>query len=202
MAHAYATFANNGIYVEPIGVLRVEAYDGTVLDEPRPERRVVLSEEASYLINDMLRGVIEAPHGTGRAAADLGRPAAGKTGTSQGDTNAWFVGYTPDLVTSVWIGNDQQSQPLDFGSRRAVEIWTEFMAQALPIARLGGLSAPGRSTDADRHHDGPAGTGRVRLRPARRDPRRAVHRRYGADVRLAALFRPEASLSETLFGLP
>ena len=131
MAAAYATFANNGIYVEPIGVLRVEAYDGTVLDEPRPERRVVLSEEASYLINDMLRGVIEAPHGTGRAAADLGRPAAGKTGTSQGDTNAWFVGYTPDLVTSVWIGNDQQSQPLDFGSRRAVEIWTEFMAQAL-----------------------------------------------------------------------
>lgn len=131
MAAAYATFANSGIYVEPIGVIRVEAYDGTVLDEPRPERRVVLSEQASYLINDMLRGVIEAPHGTGRAAAGLGRPAAGKTGTSQGDTNAWFVGYTPDLVTSVWIGNDQQSQPLDFGSRRAVEIWSEFMAQAL-----------------------------------------------------------------------
>lgn len=131
MAAAYATFANRGIYVEPIGVLRVEAYDGTVLDEPMPERRVVLSEQTSYIMSDLLRGVIEAPHGTGRSAAALGRPAAGKTGTSQENTNAWFVGYTPDLVTAVWIGNDQQSEPLDFGSGRAVQVWTEYTAQVL-----------------------------------------------------------------------
>lgn len=203
MAAAYATFANNGIYVEPIGVLRVEAYDGTVLDEPRPERRVVLSEEASYLINDMLRGVIEAPHGTGRAAADLGRPAAGKTGTSQGDTNAWFVGYTPDLVTSVWIGNDQQSQPLDFGSRRAVEIWTEFMAQALAdrpprwferppgvvqmrIDTITGLRVPDGCVYV------PPGETRVELFIEGTEPMSVSPRCFG----------PEASLSETLFGLP
>lgn len=203
MAAAYATFANNGIYVEPIGVLRVEAYDGTVLDEPRPERRVVLSEEASYLINDMLRGVIEAPHGTGRAAADLGRPAAGKTGTSQGDTNAWFVGYTPDLVTSVWIGNDQQSQPLDFGSRRAVEIWTEFMAQALAdrpprwferppgvvqmrIDTMTGLRVPDGCVYV------PPGETRVELFIEGTEPMSVSPRCFG----------PEASLSETLFGLP
>lgn len=203
MAAAYAAFANNGIYVEPIGVLRVEAYDGTVLDEPRPERRVVLSEEASYLINDMLRGVIEAPHGTGRAAADLGRPAAGKTGTSQGDTNAWFVGYTPDLVTSVWIGNDQQSQPLDFGSRRAVEIWTEFMAQALAdrpprwferppgvvqmrIDTITGLRVPDGCVYV------PPGETRVELFIEGTEPMSVSPRCFG----------PEASLSETLFGLP
>lgn len=203
MAAAYATFANNGIYVEPIGVLRVEAYDGTVLDEPRPERRVVLSEEASYLINDMLRGVIEAPHGTGRAAADLGRPAAGKTGTSQGDTNAWFVGYTPDLVTSVWIGNDQQSQPLDFGSRRAVEIWAEFMAQALAdrpprwferppgvvqmrIDTITGLRVPDGCVYV------PPGETRVELFIEGTEPMSVSPRCFG----------PEASLSETLFGLP
>lgn len=203
MAAAYAAFANNGIYVEPIGVLRVEAYDGTVLDEPRPERRVVLSEEASYLINDMLRGVIEAPHGTGRAAADLGRPAAGKTGTSQGDTNAWFVGYTPDLVTSVWIGNDQQSQPLDFGSRRAVEIWAEFMAQALAdrpprwferppgvvqmrIDTITGLRVPDGCVYV------PPGETRVELFIEGTEPMSVSPRCFG----------PEASLSETLFGLP
>lgn len=203
MAAAYATFANNGIYVEPIGVLRVEAYDGTVLDEPRPERRVVLSEEASYLINDMLRGVIEAPHGTGRAAADLGRPAAGKTGTSQGDTNAWFVGYTPDLVTSVWIGNDQQSQPLDFGSRRAVEIWTEFMAQALAdrpprwFERPPGVAQMRIDTMTGlRVPDGcvyvPPGETRVELFIEGTEPMSVSPRCFG----------PEASLSETLFGLP
>lgn len=131
MAAAYATFANKGIYVEPTAIVRVEAHDGTVLDEPQPGRRVVMSEQSAYIMSDIMRGVIEAPHGTGRVAAAVGRPAAGKTGTTQENTNAWFVGYTPDLVTSVWIGNDQQSEPLDFGSRRAVEVWTEYMTRAL-----------------------------------------------------------------------
>src|SRR5690606_7163760 len=202
MAAAYATFANNGIYVEPIGVLRVEAYDGTVLDEPRPERRVVLSEEASYLINDMLRGVIEAPHGTGRAAADLGRPAAGKTGTSQGDTNAWFVGYTPDLVTSVWIGNDQQSQPLDFGSRRALERWAECMARALADRPLRWFERPPGVVQMRidtmtglRVPDGcvyvPPGETRVELFIEGTEPMSVSPRCFG----------PEPSLSETMFGL-
>lgn len=131
MAAAYATFANKGIYTEPIGVLRVESYDGTVLDEPKPQKRVVLSEQAAYLISDLLRGVVESAHGTGRSAAAVGRPSAGKTGTTQENTNAWFVGYTPDLVTAVWIGNDQQSKPLSFGSGRAVQIWTEYMSKTL-----------------------------------------------------------------------
>lgn len=203
MAAAYATFANNGIYVEPIGVVRVEAHDGTVLDEPRPDRRVVLSEQASYLINDMLRGVIEAPHGTGRAAAGLGRPAAGKTGTSQGDTNAWFVGYTPDLVTSVWIGNDQQSQPLDFGSRRAVEIWTEFMAQALADQPPRWFEAPRDLVQVRvdiqtglRVPDGcvyvPPSETRVELFIEGTEPMSVSPRCFG----------PEAGLTESFFSLP
>lgn len=130
MAAAYGTFANYGIYVEPVGVLRVEAHDGTVLDRPQASRHVAMSEETAYLMTDLLRGVIDADHGTARSARVLGRPAAGKTGTTQNNTDAWFVGYTPDLVASVWIGNDQP-QSLGFGSARAVQVWTEVMTHAL-----------------------------------------------------------------------
>lgn len=130
IAAAFGTFANQGIYVEPIGVLRVESHDGTVLAEPRPEQWIAMSEETAFLITDMLRGVIEAPGGTGSRAGLGDRPAAGKTGTSQDNQNAWFVGYTPDLVTSVWIGNDLPST-LPFGSGQAAQVFSDYMRTVL-----------------------------------------------------------------------
>nr|MBO2478181.1 penicillin-binding protein [Bacillota bacterium] len=97
MAEAYGVLANGGIRTEPMAILRVVGPDGTVLYEFRPRQEVVLSEVTSYILTDMLRGVIE--RGTGRRA-NIGRPAAGKTGTTQDNQDAWFVGYTPDLVAA------------------------------------------------------------------------------------------------------
>lgn len=133
MATAYAPLANQGLSVEPIAVLEVRDGDGHVIFEERTRKKVVISEATAYLVTDMLRGVIM--RGTGRSAL-LDRPAAGKTGTTNDNTNAWFVGYTPDLLATVWIGNDAQNKPVQIdgayiGSGRAARIWNQFMRKAL-----------------------------------------------------------------------
>ncbi len=149
MARAYAVFANGGILVEPIAILRVERADGTVLEEFRPHRRLVLSPEAAYIMTDMLRGVVERGTGIG---ANLGRPAAGKTGTTSEFTDAWFVGYTPSLVAAVWIGNDS-NKPMVYpnmriGSALASRTWKGFMERVLrgteveDFARPAGIVGP------------------------------------------------------------
>lgn len=133
MAAAFAVYANQGIRVEPIAITKVVDAYGNVLEENKPKRQVVLDEEVAYMMTDLLRGVIE--RGTGRQA-NIGRPAAGKTGTSDDWTNGWFIGYTPDLVTAVWIGNDNQSERMvyngvRYGSWNAAQLWANFMRQAL-----------------------------------------------------------------------
>ncbi|HEY8449311.1 MAG TPA: penicillin-binding transpeptidase domain-containing protein, partial [Bacillota bacterium] len=112
MAAAYATFANGGVYSEPYAIRRVVDRYGNVVLENRPQQRVVLEPEVAWVLTDMLRNVIY-PHrigraGTGyRAALAGGRPAAGKTGTTDDYYDVWFVGYTPELTTAVWIGHDE-----------------------------------------------------------------------------------------------
>ncbi|MCL4514696.1 MAG: PBP1A family penicillin-binding protein [Firmicutes bacterium] len=133
MTTAYGVLANQGILVEPVSIVRVEDRDGNVLEENRAKKQIVLNEQTSYIITDMLKGVIT--RGTGQNAA-IGRPAAGKTGTTSDYTDAWFVGYTPDLVASVWMGNDNPKEKLVFGdvkfaSWRSAQIWAAFMSQAL-----------------------------------------------------------------------
>jgi penicillin-binding protein 1A len=133
MVSAYTPLANQGIYSEPIAILEVRDPDGNIIYEDRPHQKVVLSVETAYVITDLLRGVII--RGTGAGAA-IDRPAAGKTGTSSDYTNAWFVGYTPDLAAAVWIGNDEQKIPVRInnqvlGSGRAAQIWGAFMRRAL-----------------------------------------------------------------------
>jgi len=103
MAQAFGVFANRGIRTEPVAILKVEDNRGNVLYEANPTREIAISEGASYIITDMLQSVIK--DGTGWRA-ELGRPTAGKTGTTNDYTDAWFVGYTPDLVTAVWVGED------------------------------------------------------------------------------------------------
>ena len=130
---AYTPLANKGIYSEPIAILKVTDSQGRILLENTPQRKVVLRESVAYVITDMLKGGIE--RGTGRRA-QIGRPAAGKTGTTDADTNAWFVGYTPDLIAGVWIGNDSQSQPLIINNTKitsgsAAQIWGNFARRAL-----------------------------------------------------------------------
>ncbi len=133
IAGAYTPLANKGIYVDPIGVLEVKDADGNTIYEDRPHKQVAIPESTAYVVTDMLRGVIM--RGTGRGAM-MDRPAAGKTGTSSDNTNAWFVGYTPDLLASVWIGNDSQRIPvtidgITIGSGTAARLWGTFMRKAL-----------------------------------------------------------------------
>ena len=110
MAGAYATFAAGGIYAEPSPVQRVVAADGTVLfDLSTREVRRVMSPETARAVNDTLGAVIADGTGTD---ADIGRPAAGKTGTTNDYVDAWFVGYTPQLATAVWVGHPEGSIPL------------------------------------------------------------------------------------------
>ncbi len=130
---AYTPLANQGVYVQPIAVLEVRDPNGNKIYEDHPRKKIALSENTAYLVTDMLRGVIM--RGTGRGAM-IDRPAAGKTGTTSDSTNAWFVGYTPDLLASVWIGNDAQKIPTKIdgniiGSGTAAQIWGTFMRKAL-----------------------------------------------------------------------
>ncbi|MGQ9779660.1 MAG: transglycosylase domain-containing protein [Bacillota bacterium] len=136
LAAAYTPLANRGIRVEPLAILKVTDREGNVLLEQRPRRRVVLDEATAYVMTNMLRRVVT--HGTGRQAyLDELHPVAGKTGTATRNVNAWFVGYTPNLLAAVWIGNDRQDQPLPFGSGEAARLWAVFMRRAveyLPVA--------------------------------------------------------------------
>ena len=101
------------------------------LEEHRARQQVVLSEQTSYIMTDMLRGAIE--RGTGQNA-NIGRPAAGKTGTAQDYQDGWFVGYIPELVAAVWFGEDTPRQMVysgvRYGSWNAATIWKEFMLEA------------------------------------------------------------------------
>ncbi len=130
MAVAYAPFANMGWRVKPIAVLRVEDPQGRVLEENRPQLTKVLDEKVAYILTDILKGVIT--RGTASNLAGwLDRPAAGKTGTTDRNENAWFIGYTPDLVTAVWVGNDLPSPLPGFGSTLAGPVWAGFTRRAL-----------------------------------------------------------------------
>ncbi|MDO4204253.1 MAG: PBP1A family penicillin-binding protein [Selenomonadaceae bacterium] len=125
---AYGTFANYGVHVPATGIIKVcDRYDN-VLYQAEAAPTTVFSEEIATEMNDMLQSVVLAGTGTG---ANIGRPAAGKTGTTSDYLDAWFVGYTPDLVTGVWIGCDD-NEDLDgmTGGTLPASIWQVFMSAA------------------------------------------------------------------------
>lgn len=131
MVTAYATFANGGIHSSPLFIRRVMDREGTVLLETPISQSDVLSPQAAFQITNLLEGVIS--RGTGRRAASLGRHLAGKTGTTDEYRDAWFVGYSPDLVAGVWTGFDHSRTlgPGEAGSRAALPIWIKFMSESL-----------------------------------------------------------------------
>jgi membrane peptidoglycan carboxypeptidase len=136
MAHAYLTLADDGNLVEPYAIARIEDGDGDVVWEPDlPGLEQVIEPEIARAVTHALRGVIDGGTGT---AADIGRPAAGKTGTTQDNVDAWFAGYVPGYAAVVWMGYPEGSQPMDDVHGRAVtggafpaEIWGRFMTAAL-----------------------------------------------------------------------
>jgi 1A family penicillin-binding protein len=131
LVSAYGALANHGSWMRPTAIRYVLDIQGKLLEENVPEGRPVLSPELAYVATHMLKGTVE--RGTGMAAKALGRPVAAKTGTTNDYSNAWFIGFTPQLVTGVWVGYDRpRSLGRDeTGSRVAVPIWTAFMASAL-----------------------------------------------------------------------
>ncbi|MFW6267038.1 MAG: transglycosylase domain-containing protein, partial [Halanaerobium sp.] len=132
MTSAYSTFANEGIYNEPYAIDEVYDKHDKLIYEAQPDSKMVMSQENSYLINSMLKSVVE--NGTGRRA-QMDREVAGKTGTTNDYTDAWFVGYTSQIATSVWIGEDtRRSMEYDVktvGSGEAAQIWGDYMREAV-----------------------------------------------------------------------
>jgi penicillin-binding protein 1A len=146
MTSAYGAFANAGVRVEPFLVEAVRNREGAVLEQAKPAATEVLSPQISAVMNGLLEGVIT--DGTGAAAASLGRPLAGKTGTTDDCTDAWFIGYTPDLVVGVWVGFDTKKSlgSRETGAQAALPIWMSFMGDAfrdappVPFPEVDGVS--------------------------------------------------------------
>lgn len=130
---AYSTIANKGTKVEPYSISKVLNIKGDTILENTPKRSVAISEETSYIITDMMREIVDNPRGTGyrlRATYKFERPTAGKTGTTNDFTDAWFCGFTPQIAVVVWVGLDDRYYKLGPGStggNTALPIWADFI---------------------------------------------------------------------------
>ena len=131
LVKAYAVFDNLGEQVEPVFVTRIVDRNGQVLEEASQERPRIIESSTAYLMTSLLESVVQ--EGTGARVKALGRPVAGKTGTTDDLYDAWFVGYTPHYVTGVWVGFDEESSlgVGETGSRAASPIWLDFMQAML-----------------------------------------------------------------------
>lgn len=148
----FSTLASGGYYHQPVCILRIEDSQGNIIyeydpDENESNKRVLDNSEA-YFITGILKKVIES--GTGRGA-NIGRPAAGKTGTTSDLNDAWFAGYTPELVTVVWMGYSDASKPMEpingrtvVGGSYPADIWREFMSSALENIPVSDFKEPDR----------------------------------------------------------
>ena len=128
---AYGTFANNGVHVKPVSIVKIEDRNGNVIYKAKTQSREVLSPETTYIMNDLLQTVVN--RGTGvrvRSRFHFTYPAGGKTGTTNDNTNAWFIGFTPEMVAGVWVGLDDFQYSLGPGMSGAVAalpFWADFM---------------------------------------------------------------------------
>jgi penicillin-binding protein 1A len=127
---AYGTFANQGVLVEPHLLEEVRNRSGAMIERIEPAVRDAVTPQTAFLMNRVLSGVIT--DGTGRAASTLGLNLAGKTGTTDDFTDAWFVGYAPELAVGVWVGFDEPRSlgKRETGARAALPIWRAFMERA------------------------------------------------------------------------
>jgi len=128
---AFSVFPNDGVRILPRYITKVEDYEGRVLEEDFPDVKDVISARTARIMTFMLREVVL--HGTGIAAASMKYPLAGKTGTTNDFTDAWFIGFSPSITTGVWIGYDEKKTlgPKESGARAALPIWMDFMKIAL-----------------------------------------------------------------------
>ncbi|MFZ0278688.1 MAG: PBP1A family penicillin-binding protein [Candidatus Sulfotelmatobacter sp.] len=163
---AYSVFPNDGVRVTPHYITKVTDYEGRVLEEDYPEVKDVVSARTARIMTSMLREVVL--HGTGVAAAKLPFPVAGKTGTTNDFTDAWFVGFSPSMTCGVWIGFDEKRSlgAKETGARAALPIWMNFMNAAMagkdpgqfqpapdvPVTVVQKVDTPDTSPGADEMH--------------------------------------------------
>ena len=131
LVSAYGTFANNGVHVKPVSIVKIEDKNGNLIYSAQPRKREVLSSATTHIMNNLLQNVVN--RGTGvhtRTKYKFYHTAGGKTGTTNNNSDAWFVGFTPDLVAGVWTGLDDFQYTLGSGmdgSRAALPFWADFM---------------------------------------------------------------------------
>lgn len=129
MTSSYGVFANNGIRVEPIAILKVVSRDGVILEENKPQETQVMDKNTAYVMVDMMKGVLQ--RGTG-FKGKIGREAAAKTGTTEQFRDAWFIGFVPQNVTGVWVGNDDNRSMKGVAEVSVCpRLWKDYMQKAL-----------------------------------------------------------------------
>ncbi|VVS93931.1 penicillin-binding protein 1A [Desulfoluna spongiiphila] len=163
LTRAYAVFPNQGVKSDPMAITRIENRDGRVIWEGRPSHAVALSREDAAVITDMLAAVVT--EGTGKGALRVGKPLAGKTGTTDNYRDALFLGFSPYVAAGVWVGNDNYT-PLgrvETGARAALPIWTDLMDTAWENRPTARFDHPDGVTL--RHMD--PDTGRIASEPAK-----------------------------------
>lgn len=133
MVQAFSVFANQGVRVEPYAIQEVQDAAGRVLETHTPTAQEVLDPQTAYIMVNTMKDVID--KGTGRIVSRMGftRPAAGKTGTTNNNIDAWFIGFTPDLCCAVWLGYDERQSlgPKQTGGTAAAPVWAQYMKEAL-----------------------------------------------------------------------
>jgi penicillin-binding protein 1A len=163
---AYSVFPNDGVRITPRYITKVTDYEGRVLEEDYPEVKDVIAARTARVMAEMLREVVL--HGTAVAAAKMPFPVAGKTGTTNDFTDAWFVGFSPTMTCGVWIGFDEKRSlgAKETGAHAALPIWMNFMSAAMagkdsgqfqeapyvPVTVVQKVDTPDTSPGADETH--------------------------------------------------
>jgi penicillin-binding protein 1A len=152
---AYSVFPNDGVRVTPRYITRVTDYEGRVMEEDFPEVKDVVSQRTARIMTSMLQGVVQ--HGTAIAASKLPFPTAGKTGTTNDFTDAWFVGFSPTMTCGVWVGYDEKRSlgAKETGAHAALPIWMNFMTVAMAGKDPGDFQPPPASAHAAQKVDTP-----------------------------------------------
>ncbi|MFP4619701.1 MAG: penicillin-binding protein 1A [Bacteroidales bacterium] len=147
MVGAYSTYANKGVYIEPRYITKIEDRNGNLLADFNPRESEAISEQTAYLMTNLLQGVVQ--DGTGvrlRDKYEFMNPIAGKTGTTQNQSDGWFMGVTPNLVSGAWVGGENRSIHFDSitlgqGANMALPIWAEYMTKVYEDSTLTNIVA-------------------------------------------------------------
>lgn len=158
LAAAYGAFANNGVYIQPSAITEVTDSNGLLIDRFTPQKTIAMKQTTAFTLTDMMESVVS--YGTGKAAAFWKQPVAGKTGTTSDYKDAWFAGYTPQLVGVVWMGNDRPKPMYGVtGGNYPARIWRDVMSKALADTPWENFQVPANWSSGSERGSGSANSG-------------------------------------------